>query len=74
VKVTIMFRGREVQHPDLGERLLRRLATDLDDLGRIESQPNLDGRNMVMVMAPKKEAQQAENAEPGERRERAARR
>ncbi len=56
VKVTIMFRGREVQHPELGERLLRRLASDLDDLGRIESQPNLDGRNMVMVMAPKKDA------------------
>ncbi len=52
VKVTIMFRGREVQHPELGERLLRRLAEDLSDLGRIESQPNLDGRNMVMVMAP----------------------
>jgi translation initiation factor IF-3 len=56
VKVTIMFRGREVQHPELGERLLRRLASDLEDLGRIESQPNLDGRNMVMVMVPKKDA------------------
>ena len=56
VKVTIMFRGREVQHPELGERLLRRLADDLQDLGRIESQPNLDGRNMVMVMAPRKDA------------------
>ena len=56
VKVTIMFRGREVQHPDLGEKLLRRLAVDLDEIGRIESQPNLDGRNMVMVMSPKKEA------------------
>jgi len=56
VKVTIMFRGREVQHPELGEKLLVRLAGDLDELGRIESQPNLDGRNMVMVMAPKKDA------------------
>ena len=56
VKVTIMFRGREVQHPELGERLLRRLASDLEDLGRIESQPNLDGRNMVMVLAPRKDA------------------
>ena len=56
VKVTIMFRGREVQHPELGEKLLRRLADDLQDLGRIESQPNLDGRNMVMVMVPKKDA------------------
>jgi translation initiation factor IF-3 len=55
VKVTIMFRGREVQHPDLGEKLLRRLADDLQELGRIESQPNLDGRNMVMVLAPRKD-------------------
>jgi translation initiation factor IF-3 len=74
VKVTIMFRGREVQHPELGERLLRRLATDLDGLGRIESQPNLDGRNMVMVMAPKKESSQAETTQSHGRRERAARR
>ena len=76
VKVTIMFRGREVQHPELGERLLRRLATDLDELGRIESQPNLDGRNMIMVMAPKKESQQgeAQAAQQGGHRERAARR
>jgi len=68
VKVTIMFRGREVQHPELGERLLRRLAEDLNELGKIESQPNLDGRNMVMVMAPKKEAQaaQAEGAQEGQ--------
>jgi translation initiation factor IF-3 len=56
VKVTIMFRGREVQHPELGEKLLQRLADDLEDIGRIESQPNLDGRNMVMVLAPRGEA------------------
>ncbi len=84
VKVTIMFRGREVQHPELGERLLRRLAGDLDELGRIESQPNLDGRNMIMVMSPKKVAKEEADAEAeeapeperrttGSRRERAAR-
>jgi translation initiation factor IF-3 len=77
VKVTIMFRGREVQHPELGERLLRRLASDLEDLGRIESQPNLDGRNMVMVMTPRKENKEAQPSQQasqsGERRERAAR-
>ena len=76
VKVTIMFRGREVQHPELGERLLRRLASDLEDLGRIESQPNLDGRNMVMVMAPRKDAPpkaEARDEARGERRESAAR-
>jgi translation initiation factor IF-3 len=81
VKVTIMFRGREVQHPELGERLLRRLASDLEELGRIESQPNLDGRNMVMVMAPKKEIKEAREAQAAaesegrkERTEKAARR
>jgi translation initiation factor IF-3 len=76
VKVTIMFRGREVQHPELGEKLLRRLADDLEDLGRIESQPNLDGRNMVMVMAPRKEVPPRSEAgdEPrGQRQESAAR-
>jgi translation initiation factor IF-3 len=73
VKVTIMFRGREVQHPELGERLLRRLADDLEDLGRVESQPNLDGRNMVMVLAPKKENKEAQAPQTGERKERAAR-
>ncbi len=52
VKVTIMFRGREVVHPRKGEELLRRLAKDVAELGVIESEPNLDGRNMVMVLAP----------------------
>lgn len=69
VKVTIMFRGREVQHPDLGERLLRRLSEDLDEFGKIESQPKLDGRNMIMVLAPKKEK---ESQEAKEQREKAA--
>jgi len=76
VKVTIMFRGREVQHPELGERLLRRLASDLEDLGRIESQPNLDGRNMVMVMVPKKDAApkgEARDEASGQRQESATR-
>jgi len=75
VKVTIMFRGREVQHPELGEKLLRRLAEDLSDLGRIESQPNLDGRNMVMVMSPKKDLAASTSAKgeaEGQRQESAA--
>ena len=64
VKVTIMFRGREVQHPELGEKLLVRLAEDLQEIGRVESQPKLDGRNMIMVMAPQKEsAKTSENRE-----------
>lgn len=54
VKLTIMFRGRELVHPHLGERLLRRMAEDLAQIGEIESEPNLDGRNMVMMLAPKR--------------------
>jgi len=54
VKVTIMFRGREMVHPERGEQLLMRLAEDVKELGVIESKPNLDGRNMVMMLAPVK--------------------
>ena len=52
VKVTIMFRGRETLHPERGRNLLMRLAEDVKELGSIEQQPILDGRNMVMVLAP----------------------
>ena len=54
VKVTIMFRGREMVHPERGETLLLRLAEDVKEHGVIESMPNLDGRNMVMMLAPVK--------------------
>jgi len=54
VKLTIMFRGRELVHPHLGERLLRRMADDLAEIGEVESEPSLDGRNMVMMLAPKR--------------------
>ena len=54
VKVTIMFRGREATHPERGRDLLMRLADDVKELGGIESPPSLDGRNMVMVLAPHK--------------------
>jgi translation initiation factor IF-3 len=54
VKVTIMFRGRETLHPERGRDLLIRLAEDVKELGSIEQQPLLDGRNMVMVLAPLK--------------------
>jgi translation initiation factor IF-3 len=56
VKVTIMFRGRETSHPERGRDLLMRLAEDVQDIGHIESQPILDGRNMVMVLGPTKNA------------------
>lgn len=55
VKVTIMFRGRELLHPERGESILLRLADELKDLAIIESRPNLDGRNMIMMLAPVKE-------------------
>ena len=54
VKLTIMFRGRELVHPHLGERLLRRMAEDVAAIGEVESEPDLDGRNMVVMLAPKR--------------------
>ena len=55
VKVTIMFRGREREHPDRGRDLLMRLAEDVKELGVIESQPLLEGRNMTMVLGADEE-------------------
>jgi translation initiation factor IF-3 len=54
VKVTIMFRGREQSRPELGYRLLQRLAGDIEELGFVEAQPKQDGRNMIMVIGPNK--------------------
>jgi translation initiation factor IF-3 len=66
VKVTIMFRGREMAHPERGEALLMRLADDVQDLGVIEQRPNQDGRNMTMMLGPvkKKEAPHPEGGQP----------
>lgn len=55
VRATIMFRGREMAHTELGRHLLDRLAEDMEELATIESYPTQDGRNMVMVLAPKKD-------------------
>lgn len=52
VKVTIMFRGREMTHTELGMNLLKRLAEDLEELATVEARPKLDGRNMTMVLSP----------------------
>ena len=57
VKVTIMFRGREIQHPDLGKKILDNVAEAVQHVGKIEFQPRQDGRNMVMVLAPDRQAQ-----------------
>ena len=59
VKITIMFRGREVFHPELGKKILDRIAEKMDGMGKSESVPRLDGRNMVMVLAPDKRAKQS---------------
>jgi translation initiation factor IF-3 len=63
VKVTIMFRGREREHPDRGRDLLMRLSEDVKELGTIETQPLLEGRNMTMVLAPTKNAGVKRDAE-----------
>jgi translation initiation factor IF-3 len=74
VKITIMFRGREQHRPELGFRLLQKLAEDVQDLGFVESAPKQDGRNMIMVLGPhrkKAEAKielKAEKAEKAEKR------
>jgi len=62
VKVTIMFRGREMAHPDLGKKILDRVADEVSHTARVEVVPKLDGRNMVMVLAPDKRAQAAHAA------------
>ncbi len=54
VKITIMFRGREMAHPDLGLNILEKLAADLKDTATVEVQPKLEGRNMFMLLAPLK--------------------
>lgn len=54
VKATMMFRGRQVAHPELGREVLDRVASELEDVGKIETEPSLEGRNMVMVLAPVK--------------------
>jgi translation initiation factor IF-3 len=73
VKITIMFRGREMQHPELGRKILDRVAEMVSDVGRVEIFPKQDGRNMTMVLGPDKKAQaaavkraQAEAAEAAE--------
>ena len=66
VKITIMFRGRELLHPERGEAILLRLAEELKDIALIESRPNLDGRNMVMMIAPLKNPVVAAESGSGE--------
>jgi translation initiation factor IF-3 len=59
VKVTMMFRGREVTHPEIGREILARLSEDVADYGEVEIGPKMEGRNMTMQLAPVKRAPQA---------------
>jgi translation initiation factor IF-3 len=54
VKATIMFRGREIQHSDLAEELLKRMATDLQEMAEVQQAPKKEGRSMMMLLSPKK--------------------
>jgi translation initiation factor IF-3 len=69
VKITVMFRGREQSRPEMGYRLLQRLAADVSELGVVESNPKQDGRNMVMVIAPHRNQQAQQNPQGGGRRQ-----
>jgi translation initiation factor IF-3 len=62
VKITIMFRGREMAHPELGKRILDQIAEQLTPGAKVEAAPKLDGRNMVMVLAPDRRARAAAKA------------
>lgn len=70
VKVTIMFRGREQSRPELGFRLLQRLAEDIQDTGYVEYSPKQEGRNMIMVIAPTRKKSEVKGARSQQRRDR----
>lgn len=70
IKATIMFRGREIVHADLGKQVLDRLAERVRDLGVVERPAKVEGRNMIMILAPRPQAQErAERSQRSERRE-----
>jgi translation initiation factor IF-3 len=56
VKVTMMFRGRQIAHPEMGREVMMRVAGVLEDIGKVEQLPSMEGRTMTMVVAPKKAA------------------
>ena len=70
VKVMIMFRGREQSRPEMGMRLLQRVAADVAELGSVESTPRVDGRNMVMVIGPHKKKAEAKAEQKAEKQRR----
>jgi translation initiation factor IF-3 len=62
VKITIMFRGREMSHPELGKKILDHVAETVGAVAKVEAAPKLDGRNMIMVLAPDRRAQQTQKS------------
>jgi translation initiation factor IF-3 len=64
VKITIMFRGREMAHPELGKKILDRIAEQVKDVGNVEAAPRVDGRNMLMVLAPMKKQEAKSGTKP----------
>jgi len=74
VKITIMFRGREQHRPELGFRLLQKLAEDVTELGFVESAPKQDGRNMIMVLGPNRKKAEARAEHQAEKAEKTAER
>lgn len=64
VKATIMFRGREMAHKDLGFRMMQRLVEELDDMGQVETRPRLEGPNLTAIIAPKKASAKGSSSAP----------
>ena len=62
VKITIMFRGREVYHAELGKKILDKIAEQMGDNAKVDNDPRLDGRNMVMVLSPNKAKKQSQKS------------
>ena len=65
VKITIMFRGREMSHQEFGLKILNQVAEEVSSIAKVEAAPKVDGRNMIMVLAPDKRAQAATAAGEG---------
>jgi translation initiation factor IF-3 len=53
VKVTLRFRGREMAHPELGMKLLNKVKVDFDEVAKVEHEPKMEGRQMIMILAPR---------------------
>ena len=61
VKATVMFRGRELSHPELGRQVLVRMAAELKEIANVEREPKLEGKNMIMILAAKQQQQEQQH-------------